>query len=148
MTYEMGYPLLFLASFLAATVVPFSSELVLSGMLVAGFDPYVSLIVATLGNWMGGLTSYWLGWLGKWQWIEKYLRISKAKLVRVQTKIKGREGWIAFFCWLPIVGDVLAVALGLIKSDFFRSALWMLIGKGVRYAVWGYLTIQTLQLIQ
>ncbi len=148
MTYEMGYPLLFLASFLAATVVPFSSELVLSGMLVAGFDPYVSLIVATLGNWMGGLTSYWLGWLGKWQWIEKYLRISEAKLVRVQTKIKGREGWIAFFCWLPIVGDVLAVALGLIKSDFFRSALWMLIGKGVRYAVWGYLTIQTLQLIQ
>ena len=148
MTYEMGYPLLFLASFLAATVVPFSSELVLSGMLVAGFDPYVSLIVATLGNWMGGLTSYWLGWLGKWQWIEKYLRISEAKLVRVQTKIKGREGWIAFFCWLPIVGDVLAVALGLIKSNFFRSALWMLIGKGVRYAVWGYLTIQTLQLIQ
>ena len=148
MTYEMGYPLLFLASFLAATVVPFSSELVLSGMLVAGFDPYVSLIVATLGNWMGGLTSYWLGWLGKWQWIEKYLRISEAKLVRVQTKIKGREGWVAFFCWLPIVGDVLAVALGLIKSNFFRSALWMLIGKGVRYAVWGYLTIQTLQLIQ
>ena len=121
MTYEMGYPLLFLASFLAATVVPFSSELVLSGMLVAGFDPYVSLIVATLGNWMGGLTSYWLGWLGKWQWIEKYLRISEAKLVRVQTKIKGREGWIAFFCWLPIVGDVLAVALGLIKSNFYRT---------------------------
>ncbi|HKL71846.1 MAG TPA: VTT domain-containing protein [Marinilabiliaceae bacterium] len=148
MMYELGYSLLFLASFLAATVVPFSSELVLSGMLAAGFDPFVSLIVATLGNWMGGLTSYWLGWLGKWQWIEKYLRISEVKIMRAHTKIKGKEGWIAFFCWLPIVGDLLAVALGLIKSNFYRTALWMLIGKGGRYAVWGYLTMQTLRVIQ
>ncbi len=148
MMYELGYPLLFLASFLAATIVPFSSELILSGMLVAGFDPYVSLIIATLGNWFGGLISYWFGWLGKWKWIEKYLRISEVKMERVHTKIKGKEGWIAFFCWLPIVGDMLAVALGLIKSNFYRSALWMLIGKGARYAVWGYLTMQTLRLIQ
>ncbi len=148
MMYELGYPLLFLASFLAATVVPFSSELVLSGMLVAGFDPYISLIVATIGNWMGGLTSYGLGWLGKWHWIEKYLRISTAKMAKVHAKIEGKEGWIAFFCWLPIVGDVLAVALGLIKSNFYRTALWMLIGKGARYALWGYLTMQTLRLIQ
>lgn len=148
MMYELGYPLLFLASFLAATVVPFSSELVLSGMLVAGFDPYISLIVATIGNWMGGLTSYGLGWLGKWQWIEKYLRISTAKMAKVHAKIEGKEGWISFFCWLPIVGDALAVALGLIKSNFYRTALWMLIGKGARYALWGYLTMQTLRLIQ
>lgn len=145
---ELGYPLLFISSFLAATILPFSSELILSGMLVAGFDPYISLLVATVGNWLGGLTSYWIGWLGKWSWIERYLRISMEKIKKIHALISGKEGWIAFFCWLPVVGDALAVALGLLKANFYQSALWMLVGKASRYAVWGYLTLQTLQLIQ
>ena len=52
---------LFLGSFLAATVVPFSSDVLVIGMLALGFDPVVTVAVATLGNWLGGLTSYWVG---------------------------------------------------------------------------------------
>ncbi|TCO08241.1 YqaA family protein [Natronoflexus pectinivorans] len=143
---ELGYLALFAASFLAATILPFSSEAVLSGMLVAGFDPYVSLVVATIGNWLGGMSSYYIGWLGKWHWIEKYLRIPQKEIEKVHAKIKGKEGWVAFFTWLPGIGDPIAVVLGLIKSRVIPTAIWMFIGKALRYAVWGYLTLKAMEL--
>lgn len=70
---NLGYFGLFLGSFVAATVVPFSSDVQLVAMLAAGGNVWFCVAVATLGNWLGGLTSYWLGWLGKWEWIEKYI---------------------------------------------------------------------------
>lgn len=65
---NLGYVGLFAGSFIAATVVPFSSDVLLLGMLAAGGNVWLCVLVATLGNWLGGLTSYWLGWLGKWEW--------------------------------------------------------------------------------
>ena len=62
---NLGYFGLFVGSFVAATVVPFSSDVLLVGMLAAGGNIWLSVAVATLGNWLGGLTSYGLGWLGK-----------------------------------------------------------------------------------
>lgn len=140
--FELGYWGLFLASFLAATVVPFSSEAILSGLIYAGYKPLICLAAATVGNWLGGLTSFYLGYLGKEQWIEKYLRISKDKTHKFKEKIKGKEGWIAFFCWLPFIGDIIAVVLGLLKQNFMNVAFGMLIGKAVRYVVWAYFTIE------
>ena len=54
---DYGYLGLFLGSFLAATVFPFSSDVLLVGMLLAGGNPVVTVVVATAGNWLGGLTS-------------------------------------------------------------------------------------------
>lgn len=143
--FELGYWGLFLASFLAATVVPFSSEAILSGMIYAGYKPVASLLLATFGNWLGGLSSYYLGYLGKQHWIEKYLRIPEATITKYKLKIEGKEQWIAFFCWLPFIGDVLAVCLGLLRIDFIRVSIGMLVGKAVRYLVWAYVTIWLLQ---
>jgi membrane protein YqaA with SNARE-associated domain len=142
--FQLGYWGLFLASFLAATVVPFSSELILSAMLGAGYAVGWCLVLATLGNWLGGLTSFYLGYLGKESWIEKYLRIKSAKTDRFKKYIKGKEAWIAFFCWVPFVGDVLAVALGLLHVSPWRTAIGMLMGKAVRYAVWAFFTLWVL----
>jgi membrane protein YqaA with SNARE-associated domain len=139
--FELGYWGLFLASFLAATIVPFSSEAILSGMIVADFNPVFCLISATLGNWFGGMSSYYIGYLGKEDWIEKYLRIKKEKSDRFKLLIKGKEVWIAFFCWLPFIGDVIAVVLGLLKINFFNVSIGMFIGKALRYIIWGYITI-------
>lgn len=139
--FELGYWGLFLASFLAATVVPFSSEAVLSGIIVAGYKPVYCLVIATAGNWLGGFTSYYLGYLGKEKWIEKYLRIPKAKTNKFKHKIMGKEQWVAFFCWLPFIGDVLAVCLGLLRVNAFRVAWGMLLGKGIRYLIWAYFTL-------
>jgi len=71
---------LFLASFLAATVVPFSSEALLSYLIINGTDPYTAILVASAGNWLGGMSSFGIGYLGKWEWIEKYLRIKREKI--------------------------------------------------------------------
>lgn len=133
---DFGYIGLFIGAFIAATIVPFSSDIMLVALLVAGGDPYLAIISATLGNWLGGLTSYWIGYLGRWDWIEKYLKVSKSRLLKQQNNITKYGSLLALMTWLPLIGDVMAVALGFYKVDFKRSALFMFIGKGARFVAW------------
>ena len=134
----LGYFGLFLAAFLAATILPFSSEVVFTGVLFAGLDPWGCVIAATLGNWLGGLTCYWLGLLGKIEWIEKYMRIKKEKIDRFQEKIRKYGDWFAFFSFLPGIGDMIAVASGVVRCNFYVVAGSMLAGKFIRYVIWMY----------
>ena len=57
---DLGYLGLFLGTFLAGTVLPLSSDVLLIGMLAAKADPAVCLVVAAVGNWLGAMTSYWM----------------------------------------------------------------------------------------
>ena len=77
---EWGYIGLFIASFLAATLIPLSSEIVLSILIANNYDLTLSLVVASAGNWIGGLSSYAIGRLGNWSLIEKYFRVRKEKI--------------------------------------------------------------------
>ena len=74
---EWGYLGLFVSSFLAATIIPLSSEIVLSILLANDYNFITSLSVATLGNWLGGLSSYALGHLGNWNFISRYFGIEQ-----------------------------------------------------------------------
>ncbi len=147
LNFGLGYVALFVSSFLAATVIPFSSEAILSTMLLMGYDPALSLLLATAGNWLGGLTSYALGYWARYDWIERYLRISKEKTDKYIAITQKRGVWIALFTWLPLVGDIIAVALGMIKAPFWRTSAGMLIGKAARYAVWGWITLKGIELL-
>ena len=133
---EWGYIGLFIGTFLAATIKPFSSEFLIIGILMAGANPVVSFFIATTGNWLGGLTSYWLGYIGKWEWIEKWLRVSREKLERQKHKIERYGAMIAFMSWAPFVGDIFALGLGFYRVKFVKSALFMLFGKAIRFALW------------
>ena len=73
---EWGYLGLFLASFLGATEIPLSSEIVLSFLILNGYDFKLSLLIATIGNWLGGLSSYYLGRLGRWETLERFFNPS------------------------------------------------------------------------
>lgn len=137
---EWGYIGLFIASFLGATIIPFSSELVFSLLIIKGYDFNLSLLVATTGNWLGGLSSYFLGRLGKWSTLEKYFRLKKEKIVKFKTNIDKWGSLLAFFCWLPIIGDPIAVGLGFFRTNYLLVALWMFIGKLIRYIVWAFVT--------
>lgn len=130
---EYGYIGVFLAAFLAATILPFGSEPVLVGVLAAGAPPVPVLIAATIGNFLGGMSCYWIGWLGKREWIVKYLKMPKQKVDKWTNWLQGRGSWMAFFVFLPGVGDFFAVALGLLKANVWSVALWMLLGKFLRY---------------
>lgn len=137
--FEVGYTGLFFASFLAATIIPFSSDALVVLMAATGFDPILTILIATTGNTLGGLSSYGVGWLGKWSWIEKYLRISKEKIERMQVRVRKYTGLAAFLTWLPWVGDVIAVSLGLLKINIWRVTIFMTTGKLARYIVLVYL---------
>ncbi len=134
----LGYFGLFIASFLAATIVPFSSEVVFTALLVAGLNPWICVAVATLGNWWGGLTCYWLGHLGKMEWIEKWLKIPKEKIDRFNAKFHHYGDWFAVFAFLPGIGDIIAVASGFLRCNVWIVAISMLAGKLARYIVWMY----------
>jgi membrane protein YqaA with SNARE-associated domain len=131
---------LFLASFLAATVVPFSSEALLTFLIINGTNAYTAVLVATAGNWLGGMSSFGIGYLGKWEWIEKYLRIKRERIEKWHDRLYKKGAIFAFFCWLPGVGDVFAVGLGILRSNIAVTSIAMLAGKFIRYVVWGWLT--------
>jgi len=132
----LGYFGLFLGSFLAATILPFSSEILVTGMLFAGASPVYVLITATTGNWLGSLSTYGIGWLGKWEWIEKWFRISHEKIESQRAKIAKYGSLLAFFVWVPVVGDVFALALGFYKVNFTKCSIFMLIGKFLRFFIY------------
>jgi membrane protein YqaA with SNARE-associated domain len=130
---------LFLASFLAATVIPFSSEALLAAVIAGGTDFWTAIVVASAGNWLGGMSSYAIGYLGKWEWIERYLRIRRETIEKWHNRLFKKGGMVAFFCWLPFIGDVIAVVLGLLKTNVAVTAASMLIGKLARYILWGWI---------
>jgi membrane protein YqaA with SNARE-associated domain len=127
---------LFLGSFLAATVIPFSSEILLTGVLIAGVSPVHSFFAATAGNWLGGMTSYYVGHLGKWDIIEKWLGVKEERLLKQKARIERFGSLIAFFAWLPVIGDVLAIGLGFYRVDVIKSSIFMLLGRAIRFAIW------------
>lgn len=136
---EWGYWGLFLGSLLASTVAPFSSDALLIGALVAGGDVRKVLIYATVGNFLGGLTTYYIGYLGRWEWIEKWFRVKHERLEGQRAVIQKYGSLIAFMSWLPVVGDVITLALGFYRVNFISSSIFMFIGRALRFILWALL---------
>ncbi len=141
---EWGYWGMFISAFLAGTVLPFSSEAVLLACIGLGLDPILSTLSTTAGNVLGGLTCYWIGHLGKMEWIEKYLGVKKEQMDKAERFIKGKGSWIAFLSFLPVIGDAILVVLGLMRANAFIVAISMTLGKLARYTI---LVATTLKLI-
>lgn len=144
---EWGYVGLFLASFIAATIIPLSSEIVLSLLLANEYSLAMVLGVATTGNWLGGMTSYGLGRLGNWSLLNRFFGIRIDQMIPWQNRMSQWKSILAFFCWLPGIGDLIAVALGFFKISLIPVGLWMLIGKLLRYFVWAILTYWGLEFL-
>lgn len=133
LTPEGGLAGLFFASFLAATVVPFSSEAVLFGYLT--LHPQhaaVAVALATAGNTLGGMTTYLLG---------RLVPVTTTKKVYARaTRWIGRYGSpVLFFVWLPVVGDALCVAAGWLRINWIAALVAMTVGRCMRYLVVGLL---------
>jgi membrane protein YqaA with SNARE-associated domain len=137
---SIGFTGLFIVTFLSATILPFSSELFLLLMLSKGYDPVFCLLIATSGNSLGGITNYGLGRLGDLKWLKK-VGLTEQKLNLSTAKIQRYGSWLAFFSWVPIIGDPLVVALGYFKTPFSKVLPLLILGKFLRYLliVWFYL---------
>jgi membrane protein YqaA with SNARE-associated domain len=125
-TAEQGLAGLFLASFLASTVLPGGSEAVLWGFVRLHPEQWsLALLLATVGNTAGGLTSWWCGrYLPRWQRLEN---------LPYKDRLTQWGSPALLFSWLPLVGDALCVAAGWLRLHWFPCALFMALGKAARY---------------
>lgn len=130
-----GYWGMFVAAFIAGSVFPFSSEAVLTALQLAGLSPMHLFLAATAGNVGGSMFNYWVGTLGRMEWIEKYLRVEPEKMHRVERWMARYGAWIGTLCFLPILGSVIAVTLGFARANPWLSLLTITIGKALRYSV-------------
>ncbi|HJC98012.1 MAG TPA: DedA family protein [Candidatus Phocaeicola merdavium] len=144
---DWGYAGMFISAFLAGTILPFSSEAVLLACVGLGLDPVWSTISTTAGNALGGITCYWIGHLGKIEWIEKYLRVDKKQMDRAERFIRGRGSWMALFSFLPVIGDAILIVLGWMRANVWIVALSMTIGKLARYAILVAATLGVFELV-
>lgn len=124
-----------IAAFLAGSVFPFSSEAVMVSLQLAGLEPWPLFLSASVGNVAGSMFNYYVGTLGRLEWIEKYLHIRREKVLRAQAWMENRGVWMGTLCFLPIIGSALSVALGYMRANPYKSFIAISIGKTTRYAV-------------
>ena len=136
---DWGLPGLFIAALLAGSIVPFSSELVLVALVQLGLPPTTCILSATLGNTVGGMTCYYMGRLGKISWIEKYFKVKQEKVDKMVAFLQGKGALMAFFTFLPAIGEVIAIALGFMRSNRWLTVATMFTGKLIRYIVLLYI---------
>lgn len=122
---------LFISSFLAATLLPGGSEAVLFGVLKAHPETlWNALAVATLGNTLGGMVSFWMGWL-----------LPQTQQLKHVEKVRRYGTVMLLLAWVPLVGDALCLTAGWLRLSTWRAALYMAIGKFARYWMIAYAII-------
>ena len=126
---EHGLWGLFAASFIASTILPMSSEAVLFGFLKLYPEELVlALVLATVGNTLGGLTSYVVGRL-----LPK--KIQDKLDPKALDKLRRYGSPLTFFAWLPVVGDALCVGAGWLRLNWMYVTAFMAAGRLLRYWV-------------
>lgn len=130
---DWGYWGVFIACLLAGSIVPFTSEVIVITLIELGLNPVLILLFATLGNTVGGMSCYYMGRLGKVDWIEKYLKVKKERVDKMQLFLQGKGALMAFFTFLPVFGEVIAITLGYMRSNVWITTASMFVGKLIRY---------------
>jgi membrane protein YqaA with SNARE-associated domain len=119
---------LFVSSLLAATLLPGGSEAVLFVVLKAHPETlWAALAVATLGNTLGGMASFWMGWL-----------LPQTQQLKHVEKVRKFGAPALLLAWTPLIGDALCLAAGWLRLNWWRAALYIAIGKFARYGMIAY----------
>ena len=134
---------LFIVSFGASTLLPLGSEWLLALLVAQGYQPLAAVAVATIGNFLGGVTTYLIGWWGSDFIILKIMRISEESSLRAR-RLFGRWGvWSLLFSWLPVVGDPLCLVAGMLRTNFLVFSILVILGKAARYYFVTMLAVKT-----
>ena len=133
-----GYMGMLIAAFLAASILPFSSEAVMVGLQAAGLDPVALIAYGTIGNVLGSMFNYTIGRLGKMEWIEKYLHVKKEDLDKAHKFMAGKGAWMGLLSVIPVIGDVITVSLGLMRANVVIVVISVTISKLARYILLVY----------
>ena len=124
--------LMFSGAFLAATLLPGGSEVLLIALLNQAPETWFSLVVvATIGNTLGAMTSFYLGRLGRFA--KSPEELSGAKYAKGLSLIDRYGVWALLLSWAPVIGDILCLLAGWLKLPLSASFLMILVGKTIRY---------------
>ncbi|CAH3384462.1 Inner membrane protein YqaA, partial [Enterobacter cloacae] len=127
---------LFASSFLSATLLPGNSEVVLVAMLLSGVSqPWLLVVIATMGNSLGGLTNVILG-----------------RFFPLREKSRWQEkavGWLKRYgaatlllSWMPVIGDLLCLLAGWMRISWGPVLFFLCLGKALRYVLVAWATLQ------
>lgn len=126
---------MFLSAFLAGSILPFSSEVVMAALLAAGVNPWLLLLAASAGNTLGGVTCYYVGRMASPDRVRQIFRIKESRMRRARALVSRWGAWMGLLCWVPFIGDALLVTLGIMRSNPITTNLAMVIGRTARYAI-------------
>jgi len=130
----ISYFQLFIISFLAATILPLSSELVLSTMLLTdSFDKYLLLVVASFGNILGSSVNWYLGKKILIFKDKKWFPANERQIAKGEIYFKKYGIWSLLLAWVPIIGDPLTIVAGILRVKYFTFLLLVSISKISRY---------------
>ena len=136
----MIYLSLFVISFLAATILPFSSELTLAGLIAtSNYDNLLLLIVASFGNVLGSVVNWALGFYSRNFTTKKWCPFKDKQIEKSSLWFSKFGKWSLLFVWVPIIGDPLTLVAGLLRVRFLEFLILVIIGKISRYLVILYL---------
>ncbi len=136
----MIYLSLFVISFLAATILPFSSELTLAGLIATSdYDNLLLLIAASFGNVLGSVVNWALGSYSRNLTTKKWFPFKETQIERSSKWFRKFGKWSLLFAWVPVLGDPLTLVAGILRVKFIDFIILVAIGKVSRYLIVFYL---------
>ena len=131
---DYGYWGMGVLSFLSGSIVPIASEVLLLFFLGIGMNAMLLVIVATIGNTLGGITCFLMGYLADKDMVGRLFRIPEKRMRRADELIQKYGYWTAALSFLPALGEVILVALGIMRVNKYKVIAVMALGKFLRYA--------------
>jgi membrane protein YqaA with SNARE-associated domain len=128
----MIYLTLFITALISATLFPLGSEALLIYDITQGHNIYLLLFFATFGNSLGSVINYFLGLKGEEYLINKKL-LNEKYISKTKTYFDKYGFWSILFSWLPIIGDSITFVAGILKYDFRKFLILVIIAKFSRY---------------
>lgn len=134
---QYGYVGMIIASFLAGTVIPFNAELVMAGLSVTGLQPVKLVLCGTIGSVAGCMVNYYLGYLGKLEWLEK-MGVKPETLEKARRFVQNRGPWMAIFTFLPFIGNAIGITLGIMHANQWKIIAALIISRGLLYSLFAF----------
>ena len=128
----MVYLILFITSLISATLFPLGSEALLIYDIKEGYNLYLLLLFATIGNSLGSVINYFLGLKGEEYLINKKL-LNDKYIIKAKIYFDKYGAWSILFSWLPIIGDPITFVAGILKYDFKKFLILVVVAKFSRY---------------
>ena len=132
--YNYGYISLFISALLAASLIPLSPEILIA-IMCPTHNFFGIIIVATVGSFLGSLTTYFLGYWGIHKISNKFQIIKPEKYEKGLKLFEKYGAWLLLFTSIPIIGDVFPFVAGAVRYDIKRFSILIIIGKLVRFTI-------------